>query len=158
MSKLGSALKPAQTALKELEHEVEKQARGRSLHGSARARTKVLIVDDDTFQCKLLSMHLKDEGFHLSFAASGKRALEMAAEDKPDLILLDYSMPNMNGLETLERLRATSGTANVPVIIVTGKSERDVVIACRQAGASDFLVKPVEKDTLVTKLERYVRN
>lgn len=112
----------------------------------------VLVVDDDAFQHKLIGKLLEGNDFHLIFAFSGIEALKLMRKMKPDLILMDVMMPNMDGLETMRNFKAMPHLVKVPVIMITGKSEGQVVSESLKAGAVDFVVKPFNQATLIAKV------
>ena len=127
----------------------------RSLQALAgQIRPTVMVVDDDEFQHKIVSRLLKDQGFRLVFAASGIEAMNMLRKQRPDLILLDLSMPGMDGLDVTRRVKGVAQFANIPIIMVTGNSEEAVVTDCLAAGAADFMVKPFFKETLTEKIAK----
>lgn len=115
-------------------------------------RPKILVVDDDPLILKIISRMLESESYELVFAKNGIEALTMLRKMRPDLILLDFVMPDMDGLETLQRLKNMPHLVSVPVIMVTGKSEGDVVVNSIKAGARSFMVKPFNQNTLITKI------
>ena len=110
---------------------------------------KILLVDDepdlvDTIQCRL-----EFNGYEVVIAENGKEGLEKAESEKPDLILLDYAMPVMNGLGMLERLRSHPDLKEIPVIMVTASSEaQDVEKAC-SCGITDYITKPFDYGLLL---------
>lgn len=120
-------------------------------------RPTVLVVDDDDFQHKIVSELLATENYRLEFATGGVEALNILRKMQPDLILMDIMMPNLDGIETTRRLKTMTQFANVPVIMVTGKSEGAAVRDSMKAGAADFVVKPFDRDTLLAKLARALR-
>lgn len=113
---------------------------------------RLLIVDDDPFQRKLLAKYLSGEAYELMLAADSSEAFALAMADPPDLVLMDVMLPNVDGVEATRRFRAHPGLAKVPVMMLTGKSGREVVIESRRAGATDFLVKPIDRQVLITKV------
>ena len=115
-------------------------------------RKKVLIVDDDEIALDTLNLYL-DEKYRTALAASGREALNMLDAFEPDAILLDVRMPNIDGLEFLRRIRANKETKNIPVIFQTGMSDLDTVRECISIGASGYIIKPIKKDILISKLE-----
>ena len=122
-----------------------------------RVRPRVLVVDDDELQHTLVATILAEENCHLVFATTGARALKIVGKSLPDLILMDVQMPGMDGIETMRRLKAAPHLASVPVIMVTGKSEGNIVVDCLKAGAADFLVKPFDRNKLISKVARWSR-
>jgi CheY-like chemotaxis protein len=119
-----------------------------------RIRPTVLVVDDDEFQRKIIGTILGAENYHLIFAGDGFEALNLLRKTRPDVILMDVMMPNMDGMETTRRLKAAPHSAKTPVIMVTGKSEGKVVVDSLKAGAVDFVVKPFDRATLIAKITR----
>lgn len=116
----------------------------------------ILVVDDDPFQCKLLERLLANEGLRAIVAHSGAEALAVLGRQHPDLILMDVALPDFNGVDITRRLKATPRLAAIPVVMITGHSERPVLEASLKAGAVDFLVKPFDRDILLQKLTRHL--
>jgi len=114
----------------------------------------VLAVDDDPFQLKLVASHLAGEGYRLVCAASGIEALNMLRKTRPDVVLMDISMPDMDGLEVTRRMKGQDRFRSIPIIMVTGNSEELVVTDCLNAGADNFMVKPLTKPSLLNKLRK----
>ena len=121
-------------------------------------RPLILVVDDDGFQCKVLSQVLGSENYELVFAASGTKALAALQKRAPDLILMDINMPDLDGVEVTRRLKATESTAGIPVIMITGRSEKSVVVDSLKAGAADFIVKPFEKNIVHSKIAKFLHS
>ncbi|WP_415922719.1 PP2C family protein-serine/threonine phosphatase [Tateyamaria sp. SN6-1] len=120
---------------------------------------RVLIVDDSRLQRKILSSSVKRWGFEVFEAESGEEALAMCADLQPDLVLSDWMMPGMNGLEFCDAFRNLPGDRYGYFILLTSKSEKDEVAMGLQAGADDFLSKPVDANELrarITAGERIV--
>ncbi len=116
----------------------------------------VLVVDDDPFQCKLLERLLGNAGYRSIVAQSGAEALALLRRQLPDLVLMDVALPDLNGVEITRRLKASPRTAAVPIVMITGHSERHVLQASLKAGAVDFLVKPFDREVLLSKLARHL--
>lgn len=123
--------------------------------------SKVLIVDDEPTALATLESILVDEEYQLEYALNGATALEKANQLLPDLILLDVMMPGMNGFEVCHRLRSTPKLAEVPIIILTALDDRASRLQGIEAGADDFLIKPVDRQELqlrvrtILRLDRY---
>ena len=118
------------------------------------AHQLVLIVDDDSDTNVLLKSVLKFSGFNVSGALSGKDALEKTAYYHPDLILLDLMMPEMDGFETLQKLRSIT---NVPVVILSALSEKDKIVQGLRMGADDYITKPFNNDELAERIRAVLR-
>ncbi len=114
----------------------------------------ILIVDDEPFNRKLLETMLRPEGYATASVASGEEALAFIAMRPVDLILLDVMMPGMDGYEVARTLKASAATSNIPIILVTAHSDHSARLAGLDAGAEDFLTKPVGR----IELWRRVRN
>ncbi len=114
----------------------------------------VLVVDDDEFQHKLIGKLLEAKHYHPIFAASGIEALKIMRKIQPDIVLMDIMMPDMDGIETMQHLKAAPQFAKIPVIMITGKSEGQTVKDSLKAGATDFVVKPFDRATLTAKIDR----
>lgn len=112
----------------------------------------VLVVDDDEFQRKLVAKILEEENYHIVFAASGIEALNALRKTRPDLILMDIMMPDMDGMEVTRKLKAMPQLVDIPVIMVTGRSEKHTVTASLKSGATDFIAKPFVRETLIAKV------
>lgn len=115
---------------------------------------KVLIVDDDSYVCATMEALLKNEGHQLIFASSGAEGQAKALSERPDVILLDVMMPEMDGYEVCRRLKADPSTAAIPVLLVTALTERKERLKGIEAGANDYLTKPID----VQDLRLRVRN
>ena len=115
---------------------------------------KILVVEDDTGISEFISLELKHEGFEVAIAETGRKGLAMAESEKPDLILLDIMLPEMNGLEVLRRLRKTS---SVPVIIETARGESVDRINGLNEGADDYICKPFEIEELLARINALLR-
>jgi CheY-like chemotaxis protein/MinD-like ATPase involved in chromosome partitioning or flagellar assembly len=113
---------------------------------------KILIVDDEIDSLKLIGLMLKKQGFDISVAETGAKALEKAEAGNPDLIILDVMMPDMNGLEVCRRLKSNPTTANTPIIMFTAKTMIDDKVQGFEAGADDYLTKPTHPTELVNRV------
>jgi DNA-binding response OmpR family regulator len=113
----------------------------------------ILVVDDDLQTVKLISLLLQRKGYRILPATSGAQALAKAETEQPDLIILDVMMPDMNGLEVCRRLRANPRTSAIPILMFTAKTAVGDKIAGFQAGADDYLTKPVHPAELISRVE-----
>jgi PAS domain S-box-containing protein len=118
---------------------------------------KVLIVDDDPRGTELLVQRLDGQGFELSAAGSGAEALQIAAAECPDVILLDVMMPEMDGIEVCRRLKASAELRMIPVILVTAMDRDEDVVRGLDAGAADYVTKPINLVLLVARLRSAMR-
>ena len=114
----------------------------------------VLIVDDEKRLVSLVESYLTQEGYRVATAFNGKQALEVAAKEKPDLIILDIMMPEMNGYEFLRAHRAERDT---PIIMLTAKVEDDDKIIGLELGADDYVVKPFKPRELMARVRNVLR-
>lgn len=119
------------------------------------ARKKLLLIDDSQTQLLYEKMMLGAD-YEIVTAIDGRLGVEAAEKEKPDLILCDIIMPVMDGIEALRILRSQDSTKNIPVIMVTTKSEEDRVSTCYQLGCADYVTKPVDKTELLTKVQRHL--
>jgi len=117
----------------------------------------ILIVDDERHNRELLEVMLKPEGFLLLSAASGEEALATVARQPPDLILLDVMMPGMDGYEVAGRIKSDPNTKNIPVILLTALDDRNAKMLGLNAGAEDFLTKPVDRAELSVRVRNLLR-
>jgi signal transduction histidine kinase len=122
------------------------------------AGRKVLIADDDLLNIRILGGILRSEGFVLGEAASGEQALEVYATFQPDLVLLDVTMPGIDGFETCRRLRSKYGTKCAPVIFITARSESDDVVEGLVAGGVDYLPKPFKSKEVLARIRSHLHN
>ena len=118
---------------------------------------RVLVVDDLLPNVKLLEARLSSEYFHVATAFSGREALEKAFQNPPDIVLLDVMMPQMDGFEVCRRLKADPRTCHVPVVMVTALSANEDRVRGLEAGADDFLTKPVRDIALYSRIRSLVR-
>jgi diguanylate cyclase (GGDEF)-like protein len=121
------------------------------------AAATILIVDDEIQNRKLLEVLLRSEGYLTLSAASGEEALAAIAKRAPDLILLDVVMPGMDGYQVARMLKAGHATASIPIIMVTAQNDRDSRLAGLDAGAEEFLTKPVDRAELWLRVRNLLR-
>lgn len=116
---------------------------------------RILIIDDDDIQRHMLTSVLEERGYAVHQAANGNEGMSMLLARTPDLVLLDYEMPELDGVELLRKARLSPELRELPVIMLTGHNEKEVVKLCVQNGANDYLVKPVSIKTLDERLSHY---
>ncbi len=118
---------------------------------------KVLLVDDEPDILEILAYNLRQEGYEPILAADGLQALELARQHHPATIVLDIMMPKLDGIETCRRLRTAQETKDSFIIFLTARSEEYVELAGFEAGADDFIVKPVRPKALISRLKALQR-
>src|SRR4051794_5265511 len=123
----------------------------------AAGKQRVLVVDDERDLVDLISYNLQRNGYQVLSAATGDAALEVAARELPDLILLDLMLPGMSGTEVARRLKADSRTAHIPIIMLTAKSEETDVVVGLTLGADDYVTKPFSMKILLARLNTVLR-
>jgi len=117
-------------------------------------RNKILVVDDETKITDVLRLYLERDGFHVSSASNGKQAIDKATSYKPDLIILDLNLPDIDGLEVCRTIRKQS---NVPVIMLTGRGEEVDKIVGLELGADDYVTKPFSAREIVARVKAVLR-
>ncbi len=118
---------------------------------------KILIVDDEAYVRSMMQAVLADEGYSLDFAEDGAQALEKICENPPDVILLDITMPGKDGIEVVQELKENEKTRLIPVVMVTALKGLDELVRALDAGADDFLNKPVNITELKTRVRSLVK-
>ncbi len=117
-------------------------------------KERILIIEDDEAILKLLRRGLVYEGYQVDTAVDGQAGLNMARDEHPDLVILDWMLPGMDGLEVCRRLRAAG---NVPILMLTAKDTIQDRVQGLDAGADDYLVKPFELDELLARIRALLR-
>jgi two-component system, OmpR family, alkaline phosphatase synthesis response regulator PhoP len=118
---------------------------------------KILLVDDEPDILEFLSYNLIKEGFSVLLAKTGKEALDMVLKERPHLILLDMMMPGMDGVETCEHIREIPGTQDILIAFLTARGEDYSQIAGFEAGADDYITKPVRPKVLVSRIKALLK-
>ena len=119
--------------------------------------SKILIVDDDPSARQTVVALLENENYELELVEDGFQALQVLGKMQPDLILLDVMMPGMDGFEVCRRIRATPKFAEVPILILTALDDRQSLVQGIEAGADDFVRKPIDRRELVTRVRTITR-
>lgn len=115
-----------------------------------------LVVDDDPFQHQLLEQMLAGSSIEPYFAASAAEAFAQVRKRRPDIVLMDVDLPDMNGIDAMRHLKAVEAFAGIPVIMVSGHSNQTLVLDAVRAGAVDYIVKPFAKAQLIAKLSKLI--
>ena len=118
---------------------------------------RVLVVDDEKNIRRTLQMVLEGPGYQVAEAGSGEEALRKLDEDDYDLVILDVRLPEMSGIEALDRIRKRPGSSGLPVIMISGHASLSEAVHCVQLGASDFLEKPLDRDRVLVCVENALR-
>lgn len=116
----------------------------------------VLVVDDNDMNRDVLSRRLQREGYEVSTVENGKKALEKLGIEKYDIVLLDIMMPEMDGFETLKRIRGNEKLKVLPIIMLTSLNEMDDVKKCIALGANDYVLKPYNIEDLKNRIEKHL--
>ena len=124
---------------------------------SGKNGAKILIVDDSSVNNYLLENILEEKGYTLQIAFDGKEALNFLNEDPPDLVLLDIMMPGIDGYEILDKMTSDNKLKNIPVIMVTSKTEPQDKQKAMDIGAIDYIEKPIDIETLLIKVENVLK-
>jgi two-component system OmpR family response regulator len=114
---------------------------------------KILVVDDEADILHFLELVLRERGYDVLTAANGRAAIELARDARPDLVLLDIMMPQMDGWEVLKLLRVDELTADVPVAMVSARTDPKDRVQGLQEGAVDYICKPFSLDDLLAKVD-----
>lgn len=118
---------------------------------------KILLVDDEPDILEFVSFNLKREGYQVFSSSNGKKGIEMAREIQPHLIILDVMMPDLDGIETCREIRAMDGMKNVMISFLTARGEDYSQIAGFDAGADDYITKPIKPRILVSRVQALLR-
>lgn len=121
------------------------------------ADTKIVVVEDEADILEILTYNLKREGFDVVSADNGLQGLSLIKQHLPDIVLLDLMMPGMDGLEVCKHMRADKPTENIPVIMVTAKSEESDIVLGLGLGADDYVSKPFSPKELIARIKATLR-
>lgn len=117
----------------------------------------VLIVEDEPAQREILAYNVESEGYRVSRAGNGEEALTLVEEDRPDVILLDWMLPNVSGIEICRRLKTRNETRDLPIIMLSARSEEVDRVRGLDTGADDYVVKPYSVSELLARLKSQLR-
>ncbi|MEM9969226.1 MAG: phosphate regulon transcriptional regulator PhoB [Pseudomonadota bacterium] len=118
---------------------------------------RVLLVEDEPAQRELLAYNLETEGFAVSVAENGEQAILLVSEDAPDLVILDWMMPLMSGIEVCRQLKTREDTKKIPVIMLSARSEEVDAVRGLETGADDYIVKPYALRELMARVRNQLR-
>ncbi len=118
---------------------------------------RVLVVEDEPAQREVLAYNLEAEGFHVEKAENGEEALLLVDEEAPDVIVLDWMLPNVSGIEICRQLKTRSETRNVPIIMLSARSEEIDRVRGLETGADDYVVKPYSVAELMARIRAQLR-
>ncbi len=121
------------------------------------AETRILIVEDEEALATLLEYNLGKESFGVTLASDGEEAMLKVEEEAPDLVILDWMLPKVSGIEVCRRLRARPETRNLPIIMLTARSEEADRIRGLETGADDYLTKPFSTNELIARVRAVLR-
>ena len=125
--------------------------------GGASAKPLVLVVEDEAALATMLRYNLEKSGFRVEEAADGQEALTRIAETQPDLVLLDWMLPAMSGLEVCRQIRRRPATRDLPVIMVTARTEDQDAVRGLNTGADDYITKPFSTEALIARMRALLR-
>jgi len=120
-------------------------------------KKQILVADDEQDIIALLSFNLEQEGFSVRNASNGRKALEMIRDEKPALVILDLMMPEINGMDVCRVMRGNTETADIPVIMLTAKSDQLDKILGLEMGADDYITKPFHVRELIARVRSVLR-
>jgi CheY-like chemotaxis protein len=155
LAESSSALRKRTETQLSLIRSASERSHGQALGGSPKPAI-VLVVEDDEFQQKMLLRLLQQEQVEVDAALTAAEADAAVRRRTPSLILLDYELPDGDGISWLLGIRSNPAWARIPVVMLTGNSDKQIVVTSMQAGASDFIVKPVDPIKLREKVRRYL--
>jgi len=123
----------------------------------AAEQPSVLVVEDEPAQREVLAYNLEAEGFRVAMAGNGEEALLLVSEDRPDIIVLDWMLPNVSGIEVCRQLKTRAETRSVPIIMLSARSEEVDRVRGLETGADDYVVKPYSVVELMARVRTQLR-
>ena len=121
------------------------------------AKQTILVVDDERDLLDLIEYNLKKEGFEVLKAENGEQGIQIARENKPDLVLMDIMMPKMDGLEAVEIMRKDDELKRIPIIFLTARSDEKTEVEGLNKGGDDYITKPISTTKLVSRIKAVMR-
>ncbi len=118
---------------------------------------RVMVIEDEESLCALLEYNLGKEGFKVSLVSDGEEAIYAIEDEKPDLVILDWMLPHVSGIEICRQIRARGDLKDIPVIMLTARGEEDDRIRGLETGADDYLTKPFSMTELVARIRAVLR-
>ena len=118
------------------------------------AQAKILVIDDNSYMRKLLESRLKANNFEVLLAENAKEALDKAQNHTPDLILLDISMPKVDGFQIGEKLKDNDKTRPIPIIFVTARGQEEEILKATKIGAVSYVIKPFKPEFLLGEIKK----
>ena len=119
------------------------------------AQPQILLVEDEPAQREILAYNLESEGFDVRRAENGEEAILLVAEALPDLVILDWMMPLLSGIEVCRQLKTREDTRNIPVIMLSARSEEVDTVRGLETGADDYVVKPYSQEKIHDVVNNY---
>ena len=118
-------------------------------------KRRILVVDDETECAEMVKLRIEADGYEVATACNAMEGLQKAQILNPRLILLDVNMPGMDGFQMLNKLRQTPGTRFIPVVMLTARGETKSIFKAQGCGATDYLIKPCDPDTLIEVVRKH---
>jgi len=153
-----SKITPIQQWEKEFKQDIEPEMeKMRALQAMANeVPPNLLVVEDEKFQHKIIAHLLDNQGINIKFCLSASEALVALRTFRPDLILMDIDLPDISGIQATAQIKSIKTLKKVPVVMMTAHSEKERVVQSLKAGASDYLVKPLDKEKFITKISKHL--
>ncbi|MEO1045238.1 phosphate regulon transcriptional regulator PhoB [Alterisphingorhabdus coralli] len=121
------------------------------------SKPHILLVEDDMALAELISWHFEKQGFRISQTPDGEEALLIVSEQQPDIVVLDWMIDNLSGIEVCRRLRRNNDTANIPIIMMSARGEEEDRVRGLDIGADDYLTKPFSPRELIARVNAVLR-
>jgi len=116
--------------------------------------TKILVAEDDLMTLQLINFKLKQNGYTVVLAKDGEAALNLVRSEKPDLVILDGMMPMLDGFEVLHRMKESADLKNIPVVMLTARTQDADMQRCMELGAADYVIKPFSPTELLNRVRK----